>query len=176
MSIERYWLGAAALNGKIYVVGGWNNVDGALQGPLQSGEVYDVVAGAWIRMPNMPHHRLAAGTVVLFGKLYVAGGHLGDADQPLASVEVFTPSPALSNACTGNSMQLPAAQCNAWIKLFDATDGPHWNYCVSLRTDPCSCKGFMNRYQFCSVDGTTVITMYVCSSLATLGKRTAPQN
>jgi hypothetical protein len=103
------------------------------------------------------------GNFVLYG---------GDPFGPLWVA--FGPCPPLPNAkgnkCTGSSTQLPAAQCNAWIKLFEATDGPHWNYCTESRTDPCSCKGFQSRSQFCNADATGVVKMYVYSSLATLGQ------
>ena len=73
------------------------------------------------------------------------------------------PSPAPGNICTGNSTQLPADQCNAWIKFHDSMGGKDWNHCSANRLDPCSC-----RYQltptipgpfgtFCGAGGTTVV-------------------
>ena len=60
--------------------------------------------------------------------------------------------------CTGNSMQLPAAQCNAWVAFYDATSGTTWGACSSLRTDPCSCNAG-DGTSVCNAAGTAVIRM-----------------
>ena len=44
--------------------------------------------------------------------------------------------------CTGNSTQLPAAECNAWLAFYQATNGANWTFCSSAATDPCSCCGW----------------------------------
>ena len=43
-----------------------------------------------------------------------------------------------ADACTGNSTGLPAAECSAWLDMYDKTGGPSWRYCSSNRLDPCS--------------------------------------
>ena len=37
------------------------------------------------------------------------------------------------------SAALPAAECEAWVALFDATNGTQWSSCNSTRLDPCAC-------------------------------------
>ena len=43
------------------------------------------------------------------------------------------------DACSGASAGLNATDCAAWVDLFDATGGPKWANCASLRLDPCGC-------------------------------------
>jgi len=63
-------------------------------------------------------------------------------------------------SATGGSENLPADQCNAWIKTYDDTGGPLWTQCADARTDPCSCKGSDSAYAYtCSIDGTTIERM-----------------
>ena len=45
----------------------------------------------------------------------------------------------LADACSGSSTGLNATDCAAWVDLFDATDGPKWANCASLKFDPCGC-------------------------------------
>ena len=53
-------------------------------------------------------------------------------------VSCWTPTTATS--CTDASAALPAAECSAWVELFDATKGTNWkNICSDKRTDPCGC-------------------------------------
>lgn len=57
-----------------------------------------------------------------------------------------TPPPlSTGRACTGTSVGLATADCEAWLDLYDALDGPNWpanwsQECASVRTDPCGCK------------------------------------
>ena len=63
-------------------------------------------------------------------------------------------------SATGGSENLPADQCNAWIKTYDDTGGPLWTHCADARTDPCSCKGSNSDLAYtCSSDGTTIQRM-----------------
>jgi hypothetical protein len=43
----------------------------------------------------------------------------------------------LASACVGSSANLNAADCFAWIDLFDGTGGPKWKTCTTNRLDPC---------------------------------------
>ena len=69
MPTAMYLMAAAAIDGKIYVVGGWNG--SAYQSAL---EVYDPATNTWSTKTNMPTatHQLAAAAID--GKLYVVGG------------------------------------------------------------------------------------------------------
>jgi hypothetical protein len=43
----------------------------------------------------------------------------------------------LATACVGSSADLNAADCAAWIDLFDGTGGLKWATCTTNRLDPC---------------------------------------
>jgi hypothetical protein len=45
-----------------------------------------------------------------------------------------------ADTCTGTSAGLPAAECSAWLDMYDGTGGPSWTICSSSRLDPCSCS------------------------------------
>src|SRR2546430_2077122 len=70
MITGRQSAGGAAINGKIYVVGGW-------AGPgqyLSNNEVYDPVANSWTAATSMPTIRGSFGTGVINGVLFAVGG------------------------------------------------------------------------------------------------------
>ena len=52
---------------------------------------------------------------------------------------VAAPAPS---PCTGTSLALPAAECNAWVEFFDITQGLSggWSECTENRLDPCACS------------------------------------
>jgi hypothetical protein len=49
---------------------------------------------------------------------------------------------ANNTKCTGMSKYLSEDDCNGWVDLFDATNGPHWWDCRDDRLDPCSCSAY----------------------------------
>jgi N-acetylneuraminic acid mutarotase len=70
-------VGIAALNGKIYVAGGFTaNVH---MNPLDQFLEYDIAANSWRQLPPMPSRLGAAGLAVLGGKLHLVGGRGPDA-------------------------------------------------------------------------------------------------
>mmetsp|Transcript_149942 Transcript_149942/g.462880 ORF Transcript_149942/g.462880 Transcript_149942/m.462880 type:complete len:443 (-) Transcript_149942:97-1425(-) len=85
MATRRRALGAAALDGKVYAIGGF---DGERE--LRTAEVFDLATSAWAPLPPMTRPRADVAAVALDGGLYVLGGQ--EYGQPTASVEVFTPS------------------------------------------------------------------------------------
>jgi hypothetical protein len=76
---------------------------------------------------------------------------------------VPTPPPTLggANTCTGSSTNLAPEECDAWKDFYTAANGPEWTKCSDAATDPCSCKGSTDKNPVCTVDGTSVETMYV---------------
>ena len=74
----------AALNGKLYVVGGI--VRGANTGALQ---IYDPATDRWTSGAPMPTPRSGLMTAVINGKLYAIGGNNG---ASLATVEIYDPA------------------------------------------------------------------------------------
>ncbi|GMR33082.1 hypothetical protein PMAYCL1PPCAC_03277, partial [Pristionchus mayeri] len=73
MKSGRYGMGAAVLNGMIYVVGGY--VAGGNYDPSFSNvEVYDPDTQGWTLIAPMKTRRYGMGVAVLNGQIYVVGG------------------------------------------------------------------------------------------------------
>jgi N-acetylneuraminic acid mutarotase len=69
----RGWLAAAAINGKLYVVGGWK--EGMIGADAFSIlEVYDPATDSWTTGAPMPTPRFDLAAGVIDGKLYAVGG------------------------------------------------------------------------------------------------------
>ena len=79
----REYLGAAALNGKIYVVGGWDGTS-----ILKSGAVYDPATDSWSATASMSAARTALGLAALEGKVDEDMGRLfavGGQDEDMSA-------------------------------------------------------------------------------------------
>ncbi|GAA1029692.1 hypothetical protein GCM10009557_19100 [Virgisporangium ochraceum] len=76
----------AFLNGKLYVVGGYDGVT-----ELDSTLVFDPATGDWSEAASMPVPRQKPQVAVMSGKLYVFGGWSADG-TPIASVDVYDPA------------------------------------------------------------------------------------
>ena len=81
MPTWRRWPGVAALDKKIYVIGGMDEDYES----LSSVDCYDPNTNTWSQMANMNIARAAYSLVSLHGRLYAIGG--ADVD----SVEVYDP-------------------------------------------------------------------------------------
>lgn len=87
-------IGVAALRGKIYTVGGTEQIgSGAIRWDSQQVLVYDPAARAWSQAPQLPRGLSHAGVTSLGDKLYAIGGftspvHMG----PQSLAFVFDPS------------------------------------------------------------------------------------
>src|SRR5436190_2103288 len=93
---------AAALNGKIYVFGGFVSPTGAGQAaeggwqPTNASWVYDPQSDAWTALAPMPTPRGAGSAVALSGKLYVIGGAQSGVDgNPTAPLAPGSPQRVL---------------------------------------------------------------------------------
>ena len=85
MSTARYALAAAAVDGKLYVMGGYDG-----QNRLSSVERYDPAKNAWEAVAPMSTARSGLAAAAVDGKLYVMGGH--DGQNGLSSVERYDPA------------------------------------------------------------------------------------
>lgn len=85
MPTARGALGAAALDGKIYAVGG------TLRGDVGNLEMYDPARDAWQALAPMPTPRDHIAVAVARGKIYVIGGRIGSAARNLNVNEEFDP-------------------------------------------------------------------------------------
>ena len=70
MTYAREKPAAAFINGKLYVVGGWDS-NGV---PVPQPEIYDPAAGKWSAGAGEPVGYAASGVAVLDGKMYIIGG------------------------------------------------------------------------------------------------------
>ena len=86
MAERRTLAAVAALDGKLYAVGGYNNDTGYTA--LSSVERYDPWTDAWEAVAPMATARDSHATVVVDGKLYAVGG-CNDDDGFLSSVERY---------------------------------------------------------------------------------------
>ena len=79
---------AAAMGGKIYVTGGYDQ-----DASLNSAYVYDPQADAWTQLASMSIARRLHASAAVGGKLYVFGGIGGeDDDEDLSTAEVYDPA------------------------------------------------------------------------------------
>ena len=84
MPTSRAGLGVAAVNGRIYAIGGWNPC------PINTTEEYNPSTDAWSPKSAMPTARMFFGTAVYQDRIYVMGGKVG---QKATNVtEVYDPS------------------------------------------------------------------------------------
>jgi N-acetylneuraminic acid mutarotase len=84
MSTARGGPAAAAIDGKLYVMGGHDG-----QNWLSSVELYDASTNAWEAVAPMSTARGAPAAAAIDGKLYVMGG--SDGQNQLSSVERYDP-------------------------------------------------------------------------------------
>ena len=83
MAVPRYQATAVAMNGLLYVIGGYNGSD-----PVHTAEVYDPTTNRWRTLTGMPTRRWSPGAAAINGKLYAVGGDDGDTAW---ITEVYTP-------------------------------------------------------------------------------------
>lgn len=77
--IDRAEAQGVAVNGRLYVLGGFYNTNN--QATLQS-DVYDPVSNTWTRLSDLPEKITHAGTATDGKSIYIAGGFIGDHPGP----------------------------------------------------------------------------------------------
>jgi len=85
MPTPRWGNTSAAVNGKIYVIGGASSQPGSAL--LPTVEEYDPVTNTWTTKADMPTARFGLSTCVVNGKIYAIGG-----DGGRSAVEEYDPS------------------------------------------------------------------------------------
>jgi N-acetylneuraminic acid mutarotase len=104
----RHQSAQGVIDGKVYLVSGWSNLDTATL-------VFDPADGSWQTAAAAPAGRAAAGTAVLDGALYVVGGCTTNACAPYAD-EVYRYDPA----------------GDAWSQLADYPAPTAWQSCGGI--------------------------------------------
>ncbi|KAL4445772.1 hypothetical protein ABPG77_008971 [Micractinium sp. CCAP 211/92] len=105
MPTPRTRMGAAALGGKIYAVGGYETLD-ETEGP-QGLFVYDIEADEWtVSDAELKTPRADACMAAVGGLLYLGGGYSTNYSVTLDSVEVFDPNSEIWTEL-GQSMPTP---------------------------------------------------------------------
>ncbi len=93
MQIPRNHLGGAALNGKIYAVGGQSGQDAAAI-YRNNVDAYDPATNTWAAVASLPqarsHHN--ASTFVMGGRIIAVGGESAHGGARLANVTAFDPT------------------------------------------------------------------------------------
>lgn len=85
MLISRARMGVAALDGCLYIIGGYNHLES-----LNTVEQYDPSKNKWFTITSMNHRRADPGVGILNGKIYVIGGTIRS-NRTINSVEVYCP-------------------------------------------------------------------------------------
>jgi hypothetical protein len=101
MPAPLHHLGMAALGGRIYVTGGYDEEDFNVD--VDAAWAYDPAANSWSAVADMPSPRAAHASVAMGGLLYVVGG-VGD-----NSTQLWTYDPA-TNTWDASRAPLPTAR------------------------------------------------------------------
>ncbi len=96
---------AAALDGRIYVAGGYA-ADGST---LDVVEVYDPAADTWATAAPLPAGRNHMGLAALGGRLYAVGGYSGPISASAASADVWAYDPATDSWSSAAPLPAPRA-------------------------------------------------------------------
>jgi len=86
MNRSRYGHGVTALNGLLYVLGGFNSGHEDI-----NATVFDPVAKSWNEIANMGYSRAYPACTAMDGRLYVCGGLNEYGGNKLSSCELYDP-------------------------------------------------------------------------------------
>jgi len=88
MPTARWDLAAAAVNGKLYAIGGWDAIN---QTALDVVEEFDPGTNSWTTKSHMPTKRSGLTAVVINGKLYAFGG-IDKFNRLLTALDIYDPT------------------------------------------------------------------------------------
>ena len=138
---------ANELNGKIYIVGGWNTEQGPI---LTTALIYDRSTGAWTTIPLLNNEfRGSHTTSVVNGKLYVMGGYAtsGSSYVPSAKVDMFDPNTGLwtsKNPMLTPRQALACASIDGKIYVMGGADLISWTGLKTLEVKCTPCTGHIS--------------------------------
>lgn len=110
MPAARLYAGAAALHGKLYVIGGCVVRDGEVV-PVDAVEEYSPETGAWQRKASLPTARSSFGIAVASDRIFVIGGTRTDTLGAVDTVEAY--DPVSDRWTTAAQMPTPRSQVGA---------------------------------------------------------------
>jgi N-acetylneuraminic acid mutarotase len=98
MPRARFGHSATAVDGKIYIIGGW---DAAVHTAPSEGfltvDVYDPATDTWTTATDLPAGGGQHAASVVDGKIYTIGGWMGPGGRVFPTVQEFTPAPEAKN-------------------------------------------------------------------------------
>jgi N-acetylneuraminic acid mutarotase len=121
MPTARQDLAAAEINGKLYVVGGFNG------GSLNALEIYDPSLGGWIASTPMITARNVLAAVAIDGKLYAVGGYRGDFQDALEIYDPVSKTWAIGSKMPTARGDIAAATIDGKIYVVGGYDGAPLN-------------------------------------------------
>lgn len=138
MPIERSSMGTAALNNKIYVMGGVGGENG-IYDAMPTCAVYNPATNTWnTTIADMPHSRYGTSAVELNGKIYVIGGQ-GSDDGFLNSSVVYNPTndtwSSIPDMPAGRA-RMSAVALNGKIYVMGGYAGGTYNFKSCVVYDP----------------------------------------
>ncbi|HEU0185823.1 MAG TPA: M36 family metallopeptidase [Blastocatellia bacterium] len=117
-----YSLAADEQRGVYYHIGGFSSQDGSFFNSSAEVRMYDTNTGVWTDLPPMNHDHFYHSSVVIEGKLYVAGGYSDTASDPLAGEVYDFETRQWSPIAPLHTIRYTPA--NAVVK--DAAGNPYW--------------------------------------------------
>jgi hypothetical protein len=88
---------------------------------------------------------------------------VAEAAAPKSEALALARPPRPLDACANSSANLAAAECTAWLSLYDGTGGAtQWTHCQANRLDPCNCSYVASghpRGVTCSADGQHILEL-----------------
>jgi hypothetical protein len=130
MPSERSAVRAAVLNDKIYVVGGYNGLNGTTLAMTKTLQIYDPIADTWTTGTDMVTARAWAAVTAIDGKVYVFGGASAPGTY-LKSVEAYDPVTNKWTAKSSIPKEIPqgvVAQVYGDIYLANNVTSDFWKY------------------------------------------------
>ncbi|CAE7335694.1 KLHL4 [Symbiodinium sp. CCMP2456] len=123
---------AAALNGKIYLIGG--------EETRRTVQIFDISGQAWSRGPDLSCERRRAAPAVVGNSIYATGGRNGSSPHPLSSMEFWSPESAQGWSLGPDSGQRrcghAAVELQNKLVLLGGSDGPGSRLTHVQRFDP----------------------------------------
>jgi len=128
MPMACYGVATGVINGKLYVVGGYAT------GYRDTAEVYDPITDTWTSETPMLVARAYLRAGVINGVLYAVGG-FNSSGTALATVEAFTPSPALPITLASFTAEFDPNGRRVLLEWMTVTEVNNYGFFVERRAE-----------------------------------------